>query len=268
MDKITEFEEEEHEVFGPDSDPTEAEGLEYGNFNILGLNDLISTTRVWSKLDYLGDLDHSEVSGTSLALTDNELYDGLRTDLTNFINEKFPTDPIAGSTLTNIPDPVTRLFGGQDTFESKTPGFAEYINIYDNSRHMDQDYIPKERAKKLDRIFQMKELDRPKDEFSFAPTSNDNIVFEPEWVVSGEGWLGLPGSTKQSITQFSAPISYINPTQDSLFQPRGSHSIKIMDENSDILVENLPYNSLSDYTTNRITRGINNDSQGFPFLKS
>ena len=268
LDKITEYEEEEHEVFGPDSDPTEAEGLEYGNFNILGLNDLISSTRVWSKLNYLGDLDHAEVPGTSLAIMDNELYDNLRTDLSNFLNDQLPTDPEMGSIHTTLPDPATMLFGGQDTYESKRPGFSEYINSYDNSRHMDQDFIPKERAKKLDKTFLMKEGDRPSDEFSFAPTSNENIVFEPEWVIAGEGWLGATGSSRKSVTSFSIPTMFIDPTQSALFQPRGSHSIKIMDESGENIVENVPYNSLSDFTTNRITRGLNNDTPAFPFLRS
>lgn len=259
-----EFEEEDMNDFGPDSDPTEIGGTELGNFNLLGLNDLIAGNRVWSKLSYLGGLEHSEIPGVSLAIADNELYDGLKTDFHNFISEKLPADPLQGLNQTILPQTVEGLFGSIDTYDSKIPGFSDNITMYENYKYEDEEYIPEVESQRIDKKFQMIEQYRPKDELSLAPTTGVHQTFEPEWVVDGEGWLGNTSSNKAIVSFENLPLSYIDPISQVFTQPRGVHAIKIGDDLSIWGGEDSPYYSLGDFTGNRIIRGRDNQNSGFP----
>lgn len=46
IDDILASKDEELSTFGPESDPTQTPGLDYGNFNLMGLNDFIVGSRV------------------------------------------------------------------------------------------------------------------------------------------------------------------------------------------------------------------------------
>ena len=75
----------------------------------------------------MGGLEHAEVPGVSLALADNEFYDGLRTDFHNFLAEKLPADPLGGFRQTDLPKTIEGLDGfGGDTSKSRIPGFSAY----------------------------------------------------------------------------------------------------------------------------------------------
>lgn len=268
MKEKYEFEEEDHNHFGPDSDPTEITGTDLGNFNLLGLNDLIVGNRTWGNLKYLGGLEHAEIGGTSLGIADNELYDGLKTDFHNFMLEKLPVDPMQGLKQTILPPTVEGLFGTIDTYDSKIPGFSENITIYENRKYREEEYIPTVETRRMDKKFQMIERFRPKDEFSLAPTSGAQQNFETEWVVDGEGWIGNTGSNKPILSFENLPISYIDPISQLFSQPRGVHTIKVADDLDVFGGVDSPYYSLGDFTGNRIIRGRDNDVSGFPIVSS
>lgn len=76
----------------------------------------------------MGGLEHAEIPGVSLAIADNEMYDGLRTDFHNFLLEKLPTDPLNGFRQTELPKTIEGLDGaGRDVPGSRIPGFSAHI---------------------------------------------------------------------------------------------------------------------------------------------
>lgn len=274
--------EEEISNVGPNTEPAGMDGLTYGNFNLLGLNDYIVGSRVWSEARYLGGLEHAEIPGVSLAIADNELYDGLRTDFHNFLLEKLPTDPLNGFRQVELPRTVEGLDGaGRDAPGSRIPGFSAYVwqgkpnirlshkknklNSYSRlGREFNKGNMSGRTLTEMDREAYMWESFRPKDEFSFAPTTGNTQVFETEWIVDGEGWLGNVSSVKPIIGAGNLPLAYTDPISTVFTQPKGVHSIKINDEEGVFVGETNPYFSLTDFTDNRIIRGSENDDIAFP----
>ena len=115
------------------------------------------------------------------------------------------------------------------------------------------------KAARLDKEAYMQDTFRPKDELSFAPTTGNSQIFETEWVVDGEGWLGNVSSTKPIVGMGNLPLSYIDPISTIMTQPRGLHSIRLADDNDSTLGEDSPYFSLTDFIENRGVRAWEND---------
>jgi hypothetical protein len=61
-------------------------------FNTLGFIRFEAESNAWQNTNYLGNLDSTMLSGSSMALSNNIFYDGIMTDFSNFIYEKFPVN--------------------------------------------------------------------------------------------------------------------------------------------------------------------------------
>jgi hypothetical protein len=101
-------------------------------------------------------------------------------DFSNFIYEKLPPDPINGFVQRTFPLTSENLLGDDDSYESTTPELSYFLMDFDDEDDNEEDYISDDESLDMDQKFQMYETFRPKDEFSFAPTTSSFQVFEPE----------------------------------------------------------------------------------------
>jgi hypothetical protein len=67
------------------------------------------------------------LSGSSMALSNNIFYDGIMTDFSNFIYEKFPVNQKQYNNG-NITNTSEGMFITGDFHDSQIPGFAEIFN--------------------------------------------------------------------------------------------------------------------------------------------
>jgi len=257
-------EDDEQEFYWNWEEPSEYYQFKDNNFNTLGLNNYISETNSWKNSNYLAGLESAYIPGISLALADNELNDGIVSDFSNFLYEKFPNKIPNLINQKFFPKLTKNLFSNADYIDSTEPKFADYITTYPLRDRFHRKNYNELGKKELDSHFYIHETFKPKDEFSFSPNSRSFLKFDSEWVVNGEGWLGNSGSNIPIISKNNIPLHYLDPIASILTQPKGLHSFKIQNDYDNFLGEDSPYFSLSDYQNNRIIRGRDNDISNFP----
>lgn len=234
-------------------------------FNTLGYLRFESESDSWEKTNYLGNLDATILSGSSMALANNVFYDGLMTDFSNFIYEKFPIDPKNNIVGMHLPYTTESLFTVGEFEDSPVPGFSDYlIDINDEDEEDDEEDDDEEDSIEKDENFNLLETFKPKDSFNFSPDDSGFLTFEPEWVVNGEGWLGNTGSTLKIFDKENLNDKYLNPELEYFSAPKGIHSFEVLDDEDASLGIHAAYFSLSDFQKNRIIRGRDNDIANFP----
>jgi hypothetical protein len=84
----------------------------------------------------------------------------------------------------------------------------------DGEEEDDEDAEHEEDAIEKDETFNLMETFKPKDTFNFSPNDTSFLVFEPEWVINGEGWLGNIGSGVKIFNKDNVSNKYLNPESE------------------------------------------------------
>lgn len=264
MRKFSYNEDDEDELYGNWDEPELYNEFKDDNFSTLALSNYEAETNSWMDSKYFGNVDTAYIPGTSIPLADNNLYDGLVSDFTHFVYEKFPTNPISSNHLINLPLITSGLFSNGDFIDSEITEFSNYVTGESiNSRWYYKDGLENNK-KEMDSHYNQLETFKPKDSFNFSPNIKGFLKFDPEWVINGEGWLGNNGSNVATISNKNIPFSYLNPESSIYSQAKGLHSFKITNDLDIFLGDDSPYFALSDYQNNRIIRGMDNDISNIP----
>lgn len=245
-------------------DPLEYFRFKDDNFTTLPMIGHSAETDSWFDSNYFGNVDSAMIPGISLAAADNNLYDGLVSDFTNFVYEKFPSNPSESETQRSLPLVTNGLYSFQDFFDSEITEFSNYVTTESLIQKHNNSESLENQKRNSEAHFDMLETFKPKDSFSFSPNPNGFLKFDPEWVVNGEGWLGNTGSTVSPVVNMDIPYNYTSPEMLTFTQPKGLHGFAVKDDLDVFGGLDSPYFSLSDYQNNRIIRGRDNDVSNFP----
>ena len=255
-----------HFMDDDDWDEYEPEAVDLMGYNRLALSDFVLGSKSWANSNYLANLDQAEVPGSSLSLRNDETADGLLTDFSNFLLEDLPPDPLSKINKTVISKTVDSLFGDDDTHDSSVPEFSYYTNDYDDDDEDDEDYKSDEESEEDDEDFFMQETFAPKDKFNFAPTDGGFQLFEAEWVVNSEGWLGNTDSNVSVFKNGTIPINYTDPSISIFSQPKGIFQQKFTDDEDNFYLLNTPFFNMGEYSQGKPIKALNNDMPYSPIL--
>lgn len=255
-----------HFMDDDDWDEYEPEAVDLMGYNRLALSDFVLGSKSWANSNYLANLDQAEVPGSSLSLRNDEISDGLLTDFSNFLLEDLPPDPFSKINKTVISKTVDSLFGDDDTHDTAVPEFSYYTNDYDDDDEDDEDYKSDEESEDDDEDFYMQETFAPKDKFNFAPTDGGFQLFEAEWVVNSEGWLGNTDSNISVFRNGTIPVNYIDPSISIFSQPKGIFHQKFSDDEDNFHLLNTPFFNMGEYSQGKPIKALNNDTPYSPVL--
>ena len=255
-----------HFMDDDDWDEYEPEAVDLMGYNRLALSDFVLGSKSWANSNYLANLDQAEVPGSSLSLRNDEISDGLLTDFSNFLLEDLPPDLFSKINKTVISKTVDSLFGDDDTHDTAVPEFSYYTNDYDDDDEDDEDYKSDEESEDDDEDFYMQETFAPKDKFNFAPTDGGFQLFEAEWVVNSEGWLGNTDSNISVFRNGTIPVNYIDPSISIFSQPKGIFHQKFTDDEENFHLLNTPFFNMGEYSQGKPIKALNNDTPYSPVL--